>query len=90
MKKLLIIALTLIIATTVIGCGEKEYNWTTAEHYVLPGETLWDIAKEYCPEDMDFRYYIELVKDHNNMTTSELRAGQTIDMLIDKGDVEND
>ena len=86
MKKILLVALALVIAATVMGCGAKERNWTTTEYYVYPGDTLWSIAASYCPEDMDIREYIYEVKEYNNMTTSGLRAGQTIDILVEKGD----
>lgn len=86
MKKLLIIALTIIIATSIIGCSGQDHSWTIEEYYVEPGDTLWGIARQYCPDDMDIREYIYEVEEYNNMPTSGLRAGQTIDVLVDKGE----
>lgn len=96
MKKLLV--LTLIAATLMcVACSkhEEDVEWNTFEYTVYQGETLWEIAEEYCPEDMDKRDYIEEIKELNNMDTYALDAWQEITLLttekctIDMYDIVN-
>jgi LysM repeat protein len=45
---------------------------------VMPGDTLWSIAKNYAPEGTDIRNYIYKVKKLNGLAGSSLSVGQTI------------
>ena len=58
-----------------ISQSKKEYVDYTVER----GETLWSIAAERT--DGDIREYIYEIKNINNMTSSELKEGQTIKLL---------
>lgn len=81
MKKLLILTL---VATTLIcvGCAkhEPEHEWNEFTYLVEPGETLWEIAEEYCPENMDICEYLYEIEQLNDIT-SELSIGQEITLL---------
>ncbi len=88
MRKLLLIGL---IATIIVcvGCSmhETKHDWNEFSYTVSQGETLWEIAEEYCPEDMDCREYIYEVKELNNMKTSDLAVGQTITLLTTEKEI---
>lgn len=79
MKKILSIILisTLII---FIACNldtpKNSHTFKEIEYSVSNGETLWSIAREYCPEDMDIREYI-----HKLNISPEIYEGQTIIIL---------
>lgn len=77
MKKLLsiilIFALIIYIACTL---DTPKHNFKEIEYTVSKGETLWSIAREYCPEDMDIREYI-----HKLNINPEIYEGQTIIIL---------
>lgn len=88
MKKILVI----IMATVTIACcaihihntntlhNDWEDQRTTITITVAPNKTLWSIAEEYKPDWMDTREYIYDVKTLNNMDTSFLDVGQTLEV----------
>jgi len=47
------------------------------EHIVEPGETLWQIAREYQPE-VDPRKAIYEIKEENELETAEIYPGQVL------------
>lgn len=51
---------------------------------VKHGDTLWGIAKTYLPvnQDEDIRDYIKMIMKHNNMKTSDLIAGDVIEVPL--------
>lgn len=77
MKKLLsivfILGLIIYIACTL---DTPKHTFKEIEYIVSNGETLWSIAEEYCPEDMDIRKYI-----HKLNTSPNIYEGQTIVIL---------
>lgn len=52
------------------------------DYTITPGETLWSIAGEYTPNSKDVRETIYEIKKINNMTDSNIYAGQTIKIKI--------
>ena len=48
---------------------------------VQQGETLWTICREYCPDNMDIREYIDKIQRLNNISW-QIYKGQKIKMLI--------
>lgn len=83
----LMLIIAIIVTTMFASCHKKDVNWNETSYTVSIGETLWDIAEEYCPNDMDCREYIYEVKKLNNMETSELVAGQTITVLVTEKEI---
>lgn len=55
--------LFLMFATTASKETEKVYF----EYYVSSGDTLWKIAEEYGPSDMDIREFICEIEEANNI-----------------------
>lgn len=51
---------------------------------VMQGDTLWEIAESYLPADHkeDIRDYIKLIMKHNGMSTSNLMAGDVIEVPL--------
>lgn len=78
MKKYLIIILLAFIFTLciIIGANHNTYNFEEIQYTVSRGDTLWSIAEDYCPEDMDIREYIYLLD-----TSANIYEGQTITIL---------
>lgn len=56
----------------------------TETHVIAVGETLWDIAREYCPEDMDIREYIDDITTRNRLNGAVIHEGETIEILTYK------
>lgn len=87
MRKLLLISLIAATLICVVACSKPKHDWNEFSYTVSQGETLWEIADEYCPEDMDCREYIYEVKELNNMKTSDLAVGQTITLLTTEKEI---
>ncbi len=69
----------ILIAFICIICNSDtptEYVFKEVQYTVSSGETLWSIAKQYCPEGMDIRDYI-----YRLHISPEIYAGQTITIL---------
>ncbi len=64
----------LIRDTSVRGGTVNMYH----EYYVRPGDTLWDIAKEYNDNNKDLRKYIYNIMKQNEMETPDIIPGQMI------------
>lgn len=60
-----IIFAVVVISILLIG-GKAEKSYTEATVMVHKGDTLWNIAKEYCPSHMDIRRYINLIQEDND------------------------
>lgn len=50
--------------------------------FVEEGDTLWGIVKNYNPEGMDIRKYIDIVCEYNNMENVNLMPGDMIEIPI--------
>lgn len=74
-----------ITAAAVLLCGggaDREYRETTVT--VHSGDTLWEIASEYCPEDMDKRKYIHIIQDDNGCG-ADIRSGDVLTVRVYDG-----
>lgn len=45
---------------------------------VMPGDTLWSISRQRVQSNEDIRIYIKKLKKLNDMTSSNLQAGQLL------------
>ncbi len=59
---------------TVSSSSMTEYNLVKIES----GDTLWDIASEYAPHNMDLRQVVYEICDLNEISADQLEAGQKI------------
>jgi len=80
MRKLTILmTIITIILSIYLICNlelDKSYSFKEVKYTVSRGDTLWSIAREYCPEDMDIRDYIDRLH-----ISPELYPGQVITIL---------
>ena len=56
----------------------------TDTYYVHAGDTLWSIASEYCPADMDKRNYIDDIQTRNRLDSAALYVGQELEVWTKK------
>lgn len=85
------IVTALFILMLFIACGSIVQAWTQdknedhaiyKEVIVMNGDTLWDIAKQYLPYDMDIRDYVNEIAKHNHIRGGFLMAGEVIEIPI--------
>ena len=66
-EKLLLITICLLLIIAIgISC-KADVQMKKVTYVVQPNDTLWDIAVEYCPKNMDKREYIFNLKKHNGL-----------------------
>lgn len=77
----LAIALTAIVVSNIVS---RPVLVQTDEEIVFieEGDTLWSYAEEYCPQDMDIRKYIEIVRDYNGKDDATVYVGEVICLPI--------
>ena len=64
---------TMLGLNDALGLTKQEY----IEVSINSGDTLWTIAKQYMPSDMDIRKAVHIIKNVNEID-SQLQPGQTI------------
>lgn len=76
----LMIVFTVFTFTTMFGFNEAD-SLSTPSHVIVkvqPGDTLWDIAKAYGPDDVDVRRIVYEICEFNDVTANSIYPGQTI------------
>ena len=71
--------------TTVTGFNDAEgmTKQTYIKVRVEPGDTLWSIADQYMPQDMDRRQSVHIISQINQTSASQLYAGQVLSIPIE-------
>ncbi len=80
---LFLIVLFLCVFTAISGLlGYNNVNGSSMNEYhaikISAGDTLWNIAAEYGPNDQDIRNTVHEICELNEMQASDLEAGQRI------------
>ena len=76
----LVVVLVLIFASLTIATRTSGNDLTYATYTVQPGDTIWDIAEEYCPKGMDIREYIYKVREIND-SNCVIHPGQEMKII---------
>ena len=82
------VVLTIILLTTAINfaLGLNTAASLTIQDYmdveVKSGDTLWNIAQDYMPDDMDTRKAVFQLCSLNDISADQLYAGMTIQVPI--------
>ena len=61
-----------------LALSEQQY----IEIQVESGDTLWTIADEYMPDDIDIREAVYMICDTNDVDANTLYAGQTLSIPV--------
>jgi len=76
----IIFVISITAIGNLIGCNQAismtipKYEEITT----IPGDTLWELAKEYGPHDQDVRRVVYAICKINSTSATELRPGQKI------------
>jgi LysM repeat protein len=76
----LLILVMALASTFLLLEGESEAirPTITVEHRVAGGDTLWALAETFTSPGEDVRDSIALIKELNQLSSSELRTGQVL------------
>lgn len=56
-------------------------EWQEGTHQVQAGDSLWDIAGDYCPDGVDRREWVDEIQALNGLENSDIHPGQEITVL---------
>ncbi len=76
---IMVVVVLLLLASAGNASGEIT---DTYDYRVQSGDTLWEIAAEHGPEGVDRRKVVAAIKRINDLTSSNLRAGQVIELPV--------
>jgi len=76
----LVIVMIILTAGTVVGANEalSLTKPVYTEVQIISGDTLWDLAKEYGPNDRDVRKVIHAICEINDISADDIQPGQSI------------
>lgn len=76
----------LILSTYMAFVGVTDAQGDTVERYeiisVNDGDSLWTLAKNHVPKDMDIREYVYHVAKYNDVDPGDLNSGEKIKLPI--------
>ena len=76
----------LILSTYMAFVGVTDAKGDTVERYeiisVNDGDSLWTLAKNHVPKDMDIREYVYHVAKYNDVDPGDLNPGEKIKLPI--------
>lgn len=83
----LLLGLVLVLFVVVIYSAAQPtldaVDWTKETYHVKQGDTLWAIARRYCPDDVDCREWIDAVQALNELG-AHIYPGQELTVLAAK------
>lgn len=77
----LIVAVSVLILNYAFQPTMDGIEWQEETYIVMSGDSLWAISKEYCPEGVDCREWIEEIRALNDLPDSNIHPGQTLIVL---------
>lgn len=82
-KAICLISIIVFVLLTIASVVNSRYDFHEETYYVKGGDRLWNIASDYCPDGMDVRDYLNLLREHNEFTGSVIYPGQEIIVLVE-------
>ena len=82
----LLMVILFFMISTVLAAMNRAEGYEGAKHieiYVKEGDTVWDLAREFSPEDQDIRKSIYEISKASNLKSYDIFPGQVIKIPID-------
>ena len=76
-----LVCISIIVLNWAFRSTMDGIEWQERIHEVEKGESLWTISKNYCPEQVDRREWVEEIKALNGLRDSSIYPGQKIIIL---------
>lgn len=85
MKKTVLLLCAILLIAIIFKCTAdcNKADLQKNIYVVQPDDTLWKIADEYCPKNMDKREYIFNLKKANAIT-GYIQPGDHIEILVEE------
>jgi LysM repeat protein len=59
-----------------------DHEYAVVEVTVMPGDTLWGIARDYSSPEVDLRVVVDDIMRKNNLSSSIVRPGQVLKLAV--------
>jgi archaellum component FlaG (FlaF/FlaG flagellin family) len=81
------LAIAVISSSVVLSIADAmrctdEHEYALVEVTVMPGDTLWGIAKEYSGPEVDLRVVVDDIMRENNLSNSIVHPGQVLKLAV--------
>ena len=76
---IMVIVILLFLSSAVQATGQVT---DTRDYRVKPGDTLWQIAQNFGPENADTRRIVNAIEKLNQIDGGSLQAGQLIEIPL--------
>lgn len=77
-----IVLLCVLILAQAIGPSMADYEWQEEIYTVQPGDSLWSISHEYCPDGVVRDEWLHAVLELNRLTSDIIRPGDDLLVLV--------
>ena len=81
----LIFAVSMIFFSVLVSAKSNEPKKPAYKYYtsvqINKGDTLWDIAKEYCDDASQMKEYVKELKSINHLSNDEIHAGNYLTIV---------
>lgn len=82
---LLLLVLLAAISILVLNLAARPtmdaYDWQESTYVVQSGDSLWAISRQYCPDGVDCREWIDEVQALNRINGGIIHPGQCLTVL---------
>lgn len=79
---LVLIAVSFLVLALACQSTLDRVEWREETYRVQSGDSLWIISRDYCPDNVDRREWIDEVQQRNGLTSSFIYPGQTLTVLV--------
>lgn len=76
-----LIIVAVLLFAKVLESTTDQIEWYEETYIVRRGDTLWEIADQYCPANVDKREWIYEVKCLNGLEDSSIYPGQRLRVM---------
>nr|MBO2507628.1 hypothetical protein [Bacillota bacterium] len=75
---LLLAVLSVLVMPLIFPARAHDGDAATVTVVVRPGDTLWELARTYGPQDADTRLTVHRIRQLNGLATAAIRPGQRL------------
>ena len=79
---IVVIASGIVLHMVNAGRPNADIEYAAVEVTVMPGDTLWGIARDYSSSEVDLRVVVDDIMRKNSLSSSVVRPGQVLRISV--------